>query len=29
VYAELRRVVAARQGACAPSDYGVDVIVID
>jgi len=29
VYAELRRVVAAKQGACPPDDYGVDVIVID
>lgn len=29
VYAELRRVVAAKQGACAPDDFGVEVIVID
>lgn len=29
VYAELRRVVAAKQGTCAPDDFGVEVIVID
>lgn len=29
VYAELRRVVAAKQGTCAPDDFGVEVIIID
>ena len=29
VYAELRRVVARKQGACAPGEAGVGVVIID